>query len=456
MAAFALDSGRSADLAFDPVRQTLISVQPGKLVRWPMNLATWSELACVRAQRDLSYSAWRTSFPGEKNYDSARICPDYHYRLDVAFANARLEEAKKAIDDCTSGQLTKGMGLLQEAARLGLDVDPPLKIDPLDTVLHVVSDRALDDLRQPSHAYDEHALACLQQAAELVKAERPALDPAQALEVGRRLVKAETLLADPQQAGTGPAAGDLEWLLEHSAQWPVALPSVHRMLSQAYFRFCQRGDAESCKHLEATAETMAYGQEVSGDLKSGQKDSWYFKGKQGDVVSIALDAERGAFDAYLELQGPDAVRRTDDDSGPNTNSLLEYLLPSDGFYLIVSSALDDGRGAYRLTLKGARPGKLDFGRPMTSTTQADPYWIFEGKPGQAISLTLETAADGFDPYLTLQQADGITLAKDDNGGGGRSARIAPFILPADGRYLVKTRRPGSTPAPRPTPSRWRP
>ena len=155
----------------------------------------------------------------------------------------RIDEAKKAIDNCTSDQLAKGMDPLERSGRD--EVDPPLEIDPLDVALHVLSDQALDDLRQPSRSFDEHALACLQQAAEqLAESAQPAIDPAQALEVGRRLVRAETLLADPQQADIGPAADDLEWVMEHSAQWPVDLPTAHRMLPQAYFRLCQQGDAE--------------------------------------------------------------------------------------------------------------------------------------------------------------------------------------------------------------------
>ena len=71
-------------------------------------------------------------------------------------------------------------------------VDPPLDLDPLDVALHVLSDKALDDLRQPSRSFDEHALACLQRAAEqLAEAAQPAIDPTQAFDVGQYLGNAE-------------------------------------------------------------------------------------------------------------------------------------------------------------------------------------------------------------------------------------------------------------------------
>ena len=159
---FDLDFGGSVDLAFDAVGQTLISVQPDGLARWPMDQAAWLELACSRAHRNLSYQAWRTGFPAEENYDSARICPDFP--LDVSFANTLVEEANKVIDDCTPEQLTKGRSLLEEAARM--DVDPPLDLNPLDEVLRVLSDQALDDLRQPSGLLNKHARACLQLAVD--------------------------------------------------------------------------------------------------------------------------------------------------------------------------------------------------------------------------------------------------------------------------------------------------
>ena len=109
VAAFDLDSGSSADL--DAVGQTLISVQPGGLARWPMDQATWLELACTRAHRNLSYQAWRTGFPAEENYDSARICPDFP--LDVSFANTLVDEAKKAIDDLHPRTAHQGDGPLE-------------------------------------------------------------------------------------------------------------------------------------------------------------------------------------------------------------------------------------------------------------------------------------------------------------------------------------------------------
>ena len=57
--------------------------------------------------------------------------------------------------------------------------------------------------------------------------------------------------------------------------------------------------------------------------------------------------------------------------------------------------------------------------------------------------TWRRSVDDFDPYLTLQRADGTTLVEDDDSGGGLNARIAPFIVPVNGRYLVKTLRPAT-------------
>ena len=75
---------------------------------------------------------------------------------------------------------------------------------------------------------------------------------------------------------------------------------------------------------------------------------------------------------------------------------------------------------------------------MASTTEADFYWIFEGKRSQAISLSLETAFEGFDPYLTLQRADGTTLVEDDDAAGDATLASRPSSFPSTVAILLKS------------------
>ena len=279
VAMFDLDFGGSADLAFDAVGQTLISIQPGGLARWPMDPATWLELAWARAQRNLSYRPGARPFPPKRATTALESAPIFPWMFPSPTHWLRKLRKPSTTAPRTAHQ---GYGPLERGGRNA--VDPPLELDPLDAALHVLSDQALEDLRQPSGSFDEHALACLQRAADqLAESGQPAIDPAQALESGSTPGACGSPLRRSQPGDAASVADDLERVLEHSAQWPVDLPSALSMLSQAYYRLCQQGDAESCKRLEATTELMAYGQELNRSYKQGSRIQSISAARKGDL-----------------------------------------------------------------------------------------------------------------------------------------------------------------------------
>lgn len=94
----------------------------------------------------------------------------------------------------------------------------------------------------------------------------------------------------------------------------------------------------------------------------------------------------------------------------------------------------------------AAPNTLVVGRPVTGALETTDLqlpdnsyydqWVYEGKRGEQIQITLESGA--FDAYLLLglQTGTGVEpLAQDDDGAGGTNARISA-TLPSDGTYLV--------------------
>ncbi len=58
---------------------------------------------------------------------------------------------------------------------------------------------------------------------------------------------------------------------------------------------------------------------------------------------------------------------------------------------------------------------------------------FQGQAGQ--SVTIDMRGNGIDPYLVLFDASGRKVAEDDDGGGGKNARIA-LTLPRTGKYTL--------------------
>ncbi|MGQ9887359.1 MAG: PPC domain-containing protein [Aggregatilineales bacterium] len=71
-----------------------------------------------------------------------------------------------------------------------------------------------------------------------------------------------------------------------------------------------------------------------------------------------------------------------------------------------------------------------------SLTAAQPQarYTFTGEAGQLVTITL--VSNAFDAYLTLEDANGMFIAEDDDSAGERNARIGPLALPANGSFVI--------------------
>ncbi|MBD2177942.1 trypsin-like peptidase domain-containing protein [Pseudanabaena sp. FACHB-1998] len=83
------------------------------------------------------------------------------------------------------------------------------------------------------------------------------------------------------------------------------------------------------------------------------------------------------------------------------------------------------------------------GNPITATLTAKDRTLpdgsyyksyqFQGVAGQAV--VIEMRGNGIDPYLVLFDSSGRKIAEDDDGGGGKNAKLA-LTLPTTGRYTL--------------------
>ena len=77
-------------------------------------------------------------------------------------------------------------------------------------------------------------------------------------------------------------------------------------------------------------------------------DVYVFQGAANQTVTIAMTA---AFDAFLNLVGPDgSIVASDDDGGGGTNSRISVRLTTTGVHRIEATAYSSGLGAYTLTV----------------------------------------------------------------------------------------------------------
>lgn len=69
-----------------------------------------------------------------------------------------------------------------------------------------------------------------------------------------------------------------------------------------------------------------------------------------------------------------------------------------------------------------------------TNSRSQSRYTFTGESGQFVSITL--TSDDFDAYLTLEDADGMFIANDDDSAGSLNSRIGPLALPDNGDYVI--------------------
>ena len=201
--------------------------------------------------------------------------------------------------------------------------------------------------------------------------------------------------------------------------------------------------------------TRAIGRLEPGDQTrkdGGYEDSWELEARGGEDVSVELRS--AAFDAYLELYGPDGalLAQDDDGLGDGTNSLITAHLVSAGRYRLVVRSYSDkeSTGLYELAVLSAGPiaspgavteigaGATVVGRlePGDSTVGDSSYAdVFLFRPATSGEAVIDLKSGDFDAYLILEDASGRTLMTDDDSGSGSDARIT-YAVTAGQTYRI--------------------
>lgn len=79
-------------------------------------------------------------------------------------------------------------------------------------------------------------------------------------------------------------------------------------------------------------------------------------------------------------------------------------------------------------------GDLDRTTPST-------FYEFDAALADVVTISMIVTEGALDPFLVLNDPDGLPLVTDDNSGGGLNARLT-FVIPADGRYSIQATHAG--------------
>jgi hypothetical protein len=208
---------------------------------------------------------------------------------------------------------------------------------------------------------------------------------------------------------------------------------------------------------------ISMGQTVNGALsdKSPQEsdgtfyEQYTFNGQAGQTVQITQKS--ADFDSYLNLGRLNGSTfeslKTDDDGAGGNDSKITFTLPSSGTYAIHANSLSRASGGFTLMLEAGTPPtpvrsqSISMGQSVNGTLDSndakdtdDTYfdqYVFRGRSGQAVTITMKSAA--FDSYLHLGRMENGVFSEikaDDDSAGGNDSQIA-FTLTADGEYAIR-------------------
>ncbi len=155
-----------------------------------------------------------------------------------------------------------------------------------------------------------------------------------------------------------------------------------------------------------------------------------FNVKKQGMAEISLMSADSMLDPLVELHSADGkVLGRDDDGGGNRDSRLFYLVEP-GEYIIVAKPYGNTSGRYRLTmdLKDVIPqAHTDISTGVTREgfllSGKIHRYDFRLKRDTLVSIDAIQLMPNCDPMLSLLDGKGEPLANDDDGGGGRNARI---------------------------------
>jgi hypothetical protein len=160
----------------------------------------------------------------------------------------------------------------------------------------------------------------------------------------------------------------------------------------------------------------------------------------GTVYQIDLKSKD--FDAYLRVEDSKGTNLAEDDDGGEGQDARLFFFPAraDTNRIIVTTFNNKETGTYTLTARPITPvlaasGQLNDKDAFDKERKKCHHKVHEVKMTKGHRYTIDLRSGQFDPWLRLEDADGKILAEDDDGGGGRNARLR-FTPERGGTYRI--------------------
>jgi hypothetical protein len=185
---------------------------------------------------------------------------------------------------------------------------------------------------------------------------------------------------------------------------------------------------------------------------------YVFDARQNDMISVRMNRSNGSLDSFLRVVDANMQElASDDDGGEGQNALINNLMiPADGRYYIIATRLDGDEGTtaggYRLELQSLGNAfdsvptdaqRIAYGTTVTGRIDDQTpqiLYAFHGVEGEPITVSVNRGDGDLDPVVDILSSDQVSVANDDDSGGGQNARVARYVLPRTGLYFIRVGR----------------
>ena len=210
-----------------------------------------------------------------------------------------------------------------------------------------------------------------------------------------------------------------------------------------------------------TTGRVSVGGSTTGNVETAGDNDWFAVTlSAGTAYQFALtrSATSGLSDPYLTLYNSSGTAiASNDDSGGNLNSLLNYTPTAGGTYYLGARDYSSGTGSYTLSASGttsddfaantSTTGRVTVGGSSTGRIEVagDNDWFAVSlTAGTTYQMHLDAASSSglSDPYLNLYNSAGTLLTYNDDGGGNLNSLIT-FTPTTSGTYYLGARTYGS-------------
>ena len=197
-------------------------------------------------------------------------------------------------------------------------------------------------------------------------------------------------------------------------------------------------DFATTRESAAQRPPLALGQAVRVRLRRNQAAFFALPEDRTDVIAVTRDLSQGADTVLTLLDAEGRELGENDDGGQGLASVLSVAQGNAPVFLR-ATLISGGTGSFDVMLEREAPSpppnyptSLDEARARgpVAAGQTIPIALGRGRQaffalpeGQALTLLTRNLRDEADTVLTLLDAEGRTIAEDDDGGGGLASRI---------------------------------